>query len=166
MSGIKFTGQTFIQDATINCGAELIDVNFEVKVTRPIFDQDNTTSNTILDANDVRKQPGHDVTGAISTAAGVTAIDGKMQSVRGNRSDGQKTMIDGVVVRGTGGVSMASIEQVELIQGGIPAEYGDGNSFTIITTKGISKDLHGSVEFMGALDGYNNFLGSVFFYSL
>lgn len=161
MSGIKFTGQTFIQDATINCGAELIDVNFEVKVTRPIFDQDNTTSNTILDANDVRKQPGHDVTGAISTAAGVTAIDGKMQSVRGNRSDGQKTMIDGVVVRGTGGVSMASIEQVELIQGGIPAEYGDGNSFTIITTKGISKDLHGSVEFMGALDGYNNFLGSV-----
>ena len=161
IEGIKYNGQTLIKDAKINCAADVLDVDFVVTYTRPLFESDNTKSATILDADAVRKQPGHDVTNAISSAAGVTAIDGKMQSVRGNRSDGQKTMIDGVVVRGTGGVSMASIEQVELIQGGIPAEYGDGNSFTIITTKSISKDLHGSVELMGSLDGYNNFLGSV-----
>ena len=161
IKGIKYNGQTMIQDAKINCDVTVLDVDFSVVYQRPLIDVDGTATTTILDADDVRKQPGHDVTAAISTAAGVTAIDGKMQSVRGNRSDGQKTVIDGMTVRGTGGVSMASIEQVELIQGGIPAEYGDGNSFTIITTKGISKDLHGSVEFMGALDGYNNFLGSV-----
>ncbi len=160
ISNFQYNGQTKIQDAEINCGAEVLE-NFEVVYHRPLIDADNTKTATILDADAVRKQPGHDISGAISTAAGVTAIDGKMQSVRGNRSDGQKTMIDGVVVRGTGGVSMASIEQVELIQGGIPAEYGDGNSFTIITTKGISKDLHGGVELMGSLEGYNNFFGSV-----
>ncbi|MCR5115709.1 MAG: TonB-dependent receptor [Bacteroidales bacterium] len=158
---VQYTGSTLIMDAQITCGAEDLDLGIEIIYVRPLIDQDNTKTTTILDANAVRQQPGHDVTGAISTAAGVTAIDGKMQSVRGNRDDGQKTMIDGVIVRGTGGVSMASIEQVELIQGGIPAEYGDGNSFTIITTKGISKDLHGSVELMGSLEGYNNFLGSV-----
>ena len=161
LTGIKYNGQTMIQDATIKCGAEVLDVDFTVVYTRPLIDADNTKSSTILDVDAVRRQPGHDVSAAVSTAAGVTAIDGKMQSVRGNRSDGQKTVIDGMTVRGTGGVSMASIEQVELIQGGIPAEYGDGNSFTIITTKGISKDLHGGVELMGSLDGYNNFLGSV-----
>lgn len=160
ISNFQYNGQTKIQDAEINCAAEVIDA-IEIVYRRPLIDADNTKTATILDADAVRKQPGHDVTGAISTAAGVTAIDGKMQSVRGNRSDGQKTMIDGMVVRGTGGVSMASIEQVELIQGGIPAEYGDGNSFTIITTKGISKDLHGGVEVMGSLEGYNNFFGSV-----
>ena len=161
ISNYQYNGQTKIEDAEINCGADVLDADVTIVYHRPLIDADNTKTATILDADAVRKQPGHDVTGAISTAAGVTAIDGKMQSVRGNRSDGQKTMIDGVVVRGTGGVSMASIEQVELIQGGIPAEYGDGNSFTIITTKGISKDLHGSVELMGSLEGSNNFLASV-----
>ena len=55
---------------------------------------------------------------------------------------------------------MSSIEEMELIQGGIPAEYGDGTSFTVITTKGASREYHGSVELMGSLDGYNNFLGA------
>lgn len=160
ITGISFNGSTHIENVKISCGADVLE-QFEVKYVKPVFNSDNTSTATTLDADAVRKQPGHDVTGAIATAAGVTSIDGKMNSVRGNRADGQKTMIDGVVVRGSGGVSMASIEQVELIQGGIPAEYGDGNSFTVITTKGISKDLHGSVELMGSLDGYNNFLGSV-----
>jgi hypothetical protein len=30
----------------------------------------------------------------------------------------------------------------------------------VITTKGASREYHGSVELMGSLDGYNNFLGA------
>lgn len=161
ISGLKFTGGTLIQDVKITCGAQEIDPGAVIVFERPLIDADNTKSSAIIDGDQARKQPGHDVTSAIASSAGVTSIDGKMNAVRGNRSDGQKTMIDGVVVRGSGGVSMASIEQIELIQGGVPAEYGDGNSFTIITTKGISKAYHGGVELMGSLDGYNDFLASV-----
>lgn len=161
ISGLRFSGGTFIQDVTLTCGSTDIDIDITIVFERPLIDVDQTKTSSILDGDAARKQPGHDVTSAIATSAGVTSIDGKMTAVRGNRADGQKTMIDGVVVRGSGGVSMASIEQVELIQGGVPAEYGDGNSFTIITTKGISKAYHGGVELMGSLEGYNNFLASV-----
>lgn len=158
LSQMQYEGGTKIQDFRINCATEM--EALVVVYERPLIEQDNTTTSVKIDADEVRKQPGHSVNNAIANAAGVTSIDGSISSVRGNRSEGQKTMIDGVLVRGTGGVSMASIEQVEMISGGVPAEYGDGNSFTVITTKGISKDLHGSVELMGSLEGYNNFLAA------
>lgn len=158
--GVKLeNGKTIFENFSINCGAQDID-EITIVWKEPVFDADNTTSSTVLDVDAVRKTPGRSVTAALASSEGVVSIDGSMTSVRGSRSDGQQTMIDGMVVRGTGGVSMASIEQVELIQGGIPAEYGDGTSFTVITTKGISKNLHGSAELMGSLDGYNNFLAA------
>ena len=159
--GVKVNNnQTVFHDLRVDCGSTDIE-GVTIIWTPPVFDADNTTSAKTLDADAVRKTPGRSISGALASTEGVTAIDGNMTSVRGSRSDGQKTMIDGMVVRGTGGVSMASIEQVELIQGGIPAEFGDGTSFTVITTRSISKELHGSAEIMGSLDGYNNFLAAV-----
>lgn len=150
------SGETVFENFKMDCGSTQLG-GVEIVWEAPVFRADNTTSTTILDAGAVRKVAGNSIENALASSASVVAIDGSISSVRGQRSDGQKTMVDGMVMRGTAGVSMASIEQVELIQGGIPAEYGDGTSFTIITTKGISKDLHGSVELSGSLEGYNNF---------
>lgn len=151
-------GKTMFLDITINCATDLQTV--VIVYQQKVFDKDKTVTSVKLSGDDVRKTPGHSISNALANMEGVTAIDGAVTSVRGNRPDGQQMIIDGVKVRGNSGVAMSSIEEMELIQGGIPAEYGDGTSFTIITTKGASREYHGSVELMGSLDGYNNFLGA------
>ena len=127
----------------------------------PVFSQDNTTSASRMSGDNIRTTPGRSVTSALANLEGVSSVDGAMTSVRGNRSDGQQTIVDGVRVRGSSGVTINSIEDVQLIQGGIPAEFGDGTSFTVITTRQAPRDFNGTVEFRGSIDGYNNFMGNV-----
>lgn len=153
------TSQVLFIDFEINCSSDLDEV--VIKYEPPVFDPDNTSSTSRISGDNVRTTPGRSVTSALANLEGVSSVDGAMTSVRGNRSDGQQTIIDGVRVRGNGGISMQSIEEAQLIQGGIPAEYGDGTSFTVITTKSAPKDFHGSLELRGSIDGYNNFLGAV-----
>lgn len=153
------TGQVQFIDFKINCATDLDVV--EVVWEPPVFDADNTTSTSRLSGDAVRKTPGRSITAALSNLEGVSSVDGSMTSVRGNRSDGQQMIVDGVRMRGNASVAMSSVEEAQLIQGGIPAELGDGTSFTVITTKPASKDFHGSVELRGSLEGYNNFLGAL-----
>ena len=54
----------------------------------PVFSMDKTPAS------------GGDIRSALSDLAGVSSVDGTMTSVRGNRSDGQQTIIDGMRVRG------------------------------------------------------------------
>ncbi|MDR2281574.1 MAG: TonB-dependent receptor plug domain-containing protein [Sphingobacterium sp.] len=141
----------------INCSTELDEV--EVPYVPPVFTQDNTTSSQKLTGDEVRKTPGRSISAVLSSMEGVASVDGSVQSVRGHRRDGQQTIIDGVRVRGLSGVSFQSIEGLELLQGGIPAEFGDGTSFTIITTRGVAKEYHGSVELRSSLEGSGQMMG-------
>ena len=153
------TSEVKFVDITINCSTELAEV--EVIYVPPIFSQDNTSTTTKLTGDEVRKTPGRSITAALANLGGVSSVDGRMTSVRGNRSDGQVMYIDGVRVRGNAGVTMSSVESAELIQGGIPAEFGDATSVTVITTRGVGKDYHGSAELRASLEGYGQFTGAV-----
>ena len=148
---------------------EVVFIDFEIDLTNdvdeviiewepPVFSADNTTSSSRLSGESIRTTPGRSVSSALANLEGVSSVDGELSNVRGNRSDGQQTIVDGVRIRGGQGVTMASIEEVQLIQGGVPAEYGDGTSFMVITTKQAPKDYHGSIELRGSIDGYNDFL--------
>lgn len=152
------SNQVMFIDFEIDCTSDVAEV--VITYEPPVFSQDNTTSSSRLSGDNVRTTPGRSVTSALANLEGVSSVDGQMTSVRGNRSDGQQTIVDGMRVRGGTGVSMSSIEEVQLIQGGVPAEYGDGTSFTVITTKQAPKDFHGSLELRGSIDGYNNFLAA------
>ena len=147
-------------DVKINCSSTEIEA-VEVIYVPPLFNQDNTTSAQKLTGDEVRKTPGRSITGALANLGGVASVDGEMTSVRGNRSDGQQTIIDGVRVRGNGGITMQSIESAELIQGGIPAEYGDATSIAVITTRGASREYHGGAELRASLEGYGQYLAAV-----
>ena len=146
-------------DLTVDCSNELEEVI--VIWEPPTFDKDNTVTTIKLTAEEVRRNPGRSINSALANLEGVATVDGAIVSVRGNRSDGQQTIIDGVRVRGGGGIPMQSVEGVELIQGGIPAEFGDGTSFTVITTRGVSKDFHGGIELRSSLEGYWQSLASI-----
>lgn len=160
-SGVPIGGSEikFI-DFTLDCSSTVLET-VEIVYEAPIFDADNTKSSDVISGADVRKQAGRSISAALANLAGVSSVDGSISAVRGNRPDGQQMIIDGVRVRGGSSVSMQAIEGAELIQGGIPAEYGDGTSFTVITTKGVSREYHGSAELRGSLEGYNNFLAAV-----
>jgi len=145
---------------TMDCSStELIEV--EVVYVPPVFSQDNTTSSDRLTGDEVRKTPGRSISAVLTNLGGVASSDGtSITSVRGNRSDGQQMIIDGVRVRGNSGIAMQTIEGFELIQGGIPAEYGDGTSFTVLTTRGVAKDFHGGLELRSSLEGYGQMVAA------
>ncbi len=144
---------------SVNCQSNDIG-EVVVKYKPPIFDADQTTSSTKLTGDAVRQTPGRSITAALNSTDGVSTSASGESFHRGNRPDGQQMIVDGVRVRGGSLVSMQSVEGAELIQGGVPAEYGDGTSFTVITTKGVAKTYNGSAEIRGSLDGYNNFLAA------
>jgi len=147
-------------DITMDCSStELIEV--EVVYIPPVFSQDNTTSSERLTGDEVRKTPGRSISAVLTNLGGVASADGtSITSVRGNRSDGQQMIIDGVRVRGNSGIVMQTVEGFEMIQGGIPAEYGDGTSFTVLTTRGVARDFHGSFELRSSLEGYGQTLAA------
>ena len=91
-------GQDLFVNHKINCSSQALD---EVTVTwkEPVFRADNTKTATTLSVEDIKQTPGRSITGALASSEGVTSVDGSLTSVRGARSDGQKTMIDGMVVR-------------------------------------------------------------------
>ncbi|MBL4741113.1 MAG: TonB-dependent receptor plug domain-containing protein, partial [Sneathiella sp.] len=76
-------------------------------------------------------------------------------NVRGSRSSGTDVYIDGIKVRGSQNLPKSSIEQVSVITGGIPAQFGDVTGGVInITTKGASKEWFGGIEYVTS--GFKN----------
>lgn len=81
----------------------------------------------------------------LSSAATQTAGGGI--SFLGSRTDGTAIFIDGVRVIGSSNVSQAAQGQIDIIQSGIPAQYGDFTGGAIsITTKGPSRFYKNSFE--------------------
>ncbi|MDR2979317.1 MAG: hypothetical protein LBV02_02580 [Bacteroidales bacterium] len=163
VAGIRVNPDAIVtEDIKINLSSDAT-VLQSVTITHraPIIDPNSTVAATTIDGKQLQKSPGRDLTKALASADGVSSVDGDIKSVRGNRSDGQVVIIDGVRVRGSASVAMQSMDAAQLIQGGIPAEYGDGTSFQVYSTRGVPKNFASSVEFRGSVDGYNNFLGAV-----
>jgi hypothetical protein len=114
----------------------------------PLIAKDNTTTSTTLTREEIANLPTRSVTGIVSTAAGTSGSnDGKSISIRGSRENGTVYIIDGVRVRGSLQLPPSAIEQMDVMVGGVPAKYGDVSGGVInITTKGASKEFHGSIE--------------------
>ena len=62
-----------------------------------------------------------------ATAGGTYSSDNGSSAlnIRGSRSDANYYFIDGVKVRGSSAIPRASIDQITVITGGLPARYGD-----------------------------------------
>lgn len=132
-----------------------------VKWEKPLINKDNTQSGDALNAAELKNIPGRSAAAMATSMAGVQGNDGAMGSVRGARTDGTVTYIDGVKVIGTSSLPKSAIEEVSMIMGGVPAKYGEATGGVLnITTKGPSRTFGGSVELVGSLDGYNNFIGA------
>lgn len=117
-----------------------------VKYKNPLISKDKTSSGGTVTREAIAKMPGRSAASIAATVGGVFS-DGGGMSVRGSRSSSTITYIDGVRVSGSS-LPLAAMEQVSVITGGVPAEYGDVTGGIInISTRGVSKNWFGGMEY-------------------
>ena len=94
---------------------------------RPIlgFSNGNAMTSSII-REDISRLPARSVNGIASTVGGVTTTEetGDLH-FRGSRANDVAYYVDGMRVRNVDAVSKGSIDNVTVLNGGIPANYGD-----------------------------------------
>ncbi|MES2629195.1 MAG: TonB-dependent receptor [Bacteroidota bacterium] len=121
----------------------------------PLIDKDAGPSGGTVRREDIMRMPGRSGESIANTVGGVTSTSGGI-SIRGSRPDGGNFIyIDGVKVRGSSNLPKASLEEVKVITGGIPANYGDATGGIIsYTTRGPASEFSGSIE--GVSSGFKS----------
>lgn len=117
----------------------------------PLISKDQTSSGGTVTREDIAKMPGRSATSVAATVGGVFTQDNGQGdvSIRGGRSNATVVFIDGIKVRGSQSLPNAAIEQVTVLTGGLPAQYGDATGGAIsITTRGPSKQYFGGIEYL------------------
>jgi hypothetical protein len=166
----KTTYLTMKLSSNVVQGKEVVITEYKVPLIDPGTKVQKTVTREAYQAM-AAKNP----TNVVAQAAGVFQKDDNGSiNVRGGRSDvdregnstgesSTKTFIDGVRVVGGSGVPQQAIEQISIITGGVPAEFGDATSGVVnITTRGPGPNYFGGVEAISSEPfdkfGYN-FLG-------
>lgn len=123
---------------------ELVVVAYKV----PLINKDGGASGSTITAEDISRLPVRSAAGVAQTVGGVNTDEGSGAiSVRGSRSDATYYYIDGIKVRGSSNLPKSAIEEVSVITGGLPANYGDVTGGVIsVTTRGPSSKFFGSIE--------------------
>ncbi|MDD4213250.1 MAG: TonB-dependent receptor plug domain-containing protein, partial [Bacteroidales bacterium] len=157
---VIIANQITFQDVQMESTAINIETFEVVDYKVPLISKDQTSSGGTMTSEEISKMPGRSAQSVAIQVGGVFSQDGDMGSIRGARADGTITYVDGVRVRGSSAVPKAAIEQVTVITGGTPAQYGDATGGILsISTKGASREF--GMGFEGAtsqfLDkfGYN-----------
>lgn len=120
-------------------------VDYEV----PLINKDQASTGGTVSREDIAKMPGRSAASVAQTVGGVNVNEDGSYNIRGSRTSGTDTYIDGIRVRGSANLPNAAIEQVSVITGGMPAEYGDATGGIVsITTRGASKDWFGGLEYL------------------
>ena len=145
------SNKTTFLDLGLNQGIELKE--FEVvQYQVPLIQKDGGASGGTITREDIARMPGRSAASIATTVAGTSESGtGGGISIRGARSENTYYYIDGIKVpAGSGtGLPKAAIEEVQVITGGVPANYGDVTGGVInITTRGPSRSFFGGVEYL------------------
>ena len=141
---------TFLDNLSISKAKDVQEIEEAVVIAYkvPLIDKDGGASGRTVTREDIARLPVRSAAGVASTVGGVNTNEGDGSiSVRGSRSDGTYYYIDGIKVRGSSNLPKSAIEEVSVITGGVPANYGDVTGGIIsVTTRGPSSKYFGSIE--------------------
>lgn len=129
----------------------------KVKYKVPLVNPDGVNGSTFTSKN-IEKMATRNVNQIAGLTAKVNSFGGGTPSFAGSRTNATAYYVDGVRVIGSAGVPRGSIDQVQVIVGGVPAQYGDYTGGAIsITTKGPSRYMQGGLEVISssAFDPYH-----------
>ncbi|MBT6684751.1 MAG: TonB-dependent receptor plug domain-containing protein [Bacteroidetes bacterium] len=156
-------GSNTVLDVKLESTSQLIPDVIVTGYKVPLIDKDKVSSTETVTAKEIAQMPGRDASSVATTVGGVYSEDGEIGSIRGSRSEGNATFVDGIRIIGSSSIPAAAIEQVQVTTGGIPARYGDVTGGIInMTTKGPSGFFFGGIEGVTSevLDPYGyNLLG-------
>ena len=131
----------------------------------PLVDFDNTSTGARLTAEDIEKIGTRNLNAVINTQAGVfSSDDGAGLNIRGARTSDNAYFVNGVRVFSGSLPPVEAVEEMSVITGGVPAQYGDVIGGVVsITTKGPAARTSGSVQYETSrpLNQYNQDLLSV-----
>ena len=124
----------------------------------PLIDADKSGSTKTKEQ--ITALPTRNIQNVAATTAGVYQQDtGGSLNVRGSRSNATAYYIDGIKITGSSNVlPQSAIEQMTVVTGGLPAQYGDATGGIVsITTRGPSSITRGGVEISSSqiTDPYN-----------
>lgn len=168
ISGVQVTTgvTTYLpKDQTkLSTAVEMLDVVEVVAYDKPLFEKGSSKQETMT-SKDIQKMAARSPSQLAATAGGTYSSDNGSSdlNIRGSRSDANYYFIDGIKVRGSSAIPRASIDQITVITGGLPARYGDVTGGVVsITTRGVSSEYHGGVEYLtsGVKFGENTYIGT------
>ncbi|MBL0343479.1 MAG: TonB-dependent receptor [Bacteroidetes bacterium] len=144
------TDKITFQDLLMTKGAVDITAVEVTSYKNPIIDKGNPSTQTTVTQEEIKVAPTRDVKSVAATTAGVFQKDeGDDVNIRGSRDNATDYYIDGIKVRGSTNIPQSGIEQITVVTGGVPAQYGDATGGIInITTRGPSKEFFGGIEFV------------------
>jgi hypothetical protein len=122
-----------------------------VDYQEPLIDGDMKSGGTVT-REEYQNMATKNINSVAATTAGVYQADeGSALNVRGGRSSSTIYFVDGVKVIGNLGVPQQGVEQLNVITGGVPAQYGDATSGIIsVTTRGPQSKFTGGVELISS----------------
>ena len=140
---------TFL-DIKLESGIKLDE--FEVvEYTVPLIDKDGGSTGGTVTRENISKMPGRSASSIAATVGGVQQNTAGDVSLRGARTENTYYYIDGIKVRGSNNLPKAAIEEVSVLTGGIPANYGDATGGIIaITTRGATSNYFGSIDVLSS----------------
>ena len=153
---------TFL-DYSMSLAANLLTEVQIIEYDVPLIDPDKSGSTKT--AEQITSLPTRNVQNVAATTAGVYQEDaGEEINVRGSRANATAYYVDGVkIVGSTNVLPQSAIDQMTVVTGGLPAQYGDATGGIIsIVTSGPSRITRGGIEFSSSkfLDPYNHNLAA------
>jgi hypothetical protein len=138
-----------------------------IRYKKPLVDIEKPDAH-VLTKEEINVIPTTQVTDLVSLTPGVYQKQrGSEANIGGARTSGTLYIVDGVQVRTLAGITsnydmaQGSIDQLEVISSGIPANYGDVSGAVVnITSRGVAQKLTGNVRLQHSIDGYNNNLAT------
>lgn len=125
-----------------------------ITAERPLIRKDETNTNIIRTAEEIKDLPVRGLANLTATVAGVVKLDNSgTMNVRGGRGNETAVYVDGVLVNdpynfaNRSYVPNEAIEELSVQTGGFNAEYGEAMSgIVIMTTNAGTKEYHGSAQ--------------------
>ncbi len=147
VTGVRvLTNQMTFLDAEMS--SNLVLTTAEVVAFKvPLIEQDKTSGGQTLTSDQIKNLPTRSVNAIVATTAGTTSVDGGDVNIKGSRSNATNYYIDGMRVYGNQVPPVQDIEQLQVVTGGLGAEYGDVTGGVIsVVTKGPASEYHGGIE--------------------
>lgn len=150
VTGINvFTETTVKRDFNLKVESKTLQEVEIIADAVPLIDFDNTSTGAKLTAKDIEKLPTRSINSVLTTQAGVfSRDDGAGINIRGARESDNAVFVNGVRLFSGSRPPVEAVQELSVITGGVPAQYGDLIGGVVnITTKGPAAKTTGNVQF-------------------